>query len=311
MLRPPSLKFAPFYPVTSGLAAAAIAVTALWWLGYDMRGLVMDVHVWNGGELWRTLTATLMHSTIIHLAFNLYWFWTLGTLVERVYGPLKCAAIYLLLAFGSMLADFAVFEGGVGLSGVAYGLWGMLMMLERHDPRFAGAVDRRTNQIFAVWFVFCIALTVAHILRVANIAHGVGAFMGILLGFAMAGNRAVRWKAGISVAALMILILLGSTVFWPRVNLSKFADVEIVQAADTAMETGNYSRGIELLEIAAQWKNAPARVWYRLGAVYQQVGDFQKANAAFAHAAEMPDADKQMMDAANSVGHPAQVNTNQ
>jgi membrane associated rhomboid family serine protease len=311
MLRPPSLKFAPFYPVTSGLAAAAIAVTTLWWLGYDMRGLVMDIHVWNGEELWRALTATLMHSTVLHLAFNLYWFWVFGTLVERVYGPLRCAAIYLLLAFGSMLADFAVFEGGVGLSGVVYGLWGMLMMLQRHDPRFADAVDRRTSEIFAVWFVLCIVLTVTHILRVANIAHGVGAFMGILLGLAMAGNRAVRWKAGMSVAALMILILLGSTLFWPRVNLSKFADEEIAQAAATALKADDYTHGIKLLEIAAQRKNAPARVWFLLGGAYQQVGDFQKATAAFTHVIEMPGADEQMIDAARSVVHPAQVNTNQ
>lgn len=311
MLSPPSLKSVPYYPVTAGLAAAAIAVSVMSWTGHDISGLVMDDTVWDRGQIWRALTATLPHVNFIHLAFNLYWLWTFGTLVEHVYGHWQCALIYAFLALGSMLADFAVLNGGVGLSGVGYGLWGMLMMLERHDPRFADAVDAHTNQTFAVWFLLCIGLTVTHIMPVANVAHGAGAVLGILLGLAIAGDRIVLWQCRAGLAALTLLILLGSTVFWPWVNLSSNAPDELDNAAIASIKTGNIPHAIELLEIATHKRNAPARVWYNLGVAYERAGEFDNALAAFRHAAQMPDADDQMMRAARLPASPSVTNTNQ
>lgn len=312
MLRPPSLKYAPYYPITSGVAAGAIAVTGTWWSGQDISGLLMNSDVWNRWQLWRALTSTLPHVNFFHLAFNLYWLWTFGTLVERVYGHLKCAGIYLLLAFGSMLADFAVSNGGVGLSGVGYGLWGMLMVLERRDARFADAVDRQTNQMFVGWFFLCIVLTVTNVMPVANIAHGVGAVMGMLLGLAVTGNRSVRLKSRAGLAALLILSLLGATVFWPQVNLSNYAGPEIERAGLDALDHGDVSRAMKLLEISAQRINAPARAWYNLGVAYQRAGRYEDAVAAFTHAAQMPDADSQMQQAAQGMkGLSIQVDTNQ
>jgi membrane associated rhomboid family serine protease len=272
----------------------------------------MDDNVWDRWQLWRALLATLPHAGIFHLAFNLYWLWTFGTLVERVYGHWKCAAIYLFLAFSSMLAEFAVLNGGVGLSGVGYGLWGLLMILERHDPRFADAVDRQTNQMFIGWFFLCIVLTVAHIMPVANIAHGVGAGMGILLGLAIAGDQTVKWKSRAGLVLAMILIFLGATVFWPQVNLSKYAEPQIEHAALAALDRGDVPRAVRLLEIASRKSNAPARAWYNLGVAYQHAGRDDDAVAAYQHAAQMPDADPQIQQAAQPLkSWPAQTNSNQ
>ncbi len=310
MLSPPSLKYVPFYPVTAGLAAAAIAVSAMWWTGHDINGLIMDSSVWDGGQIWRGLSATLPHVNFLHLAFSLYWLWTFGTLVERIYGHLWCAAIYAFLALGSMLGDFAVLNGGVGLSGVGYGLWGMLMMLERHDPRFADAVDARTNQTFAIWFLLCIVLTVTHIMPVANVAHGLGAVLGILLGLAIAGDRVQRWRSRAGLAVLMLLVLLGATVFWPQVNLSSNAVPEIEAAALTALHRGDVPHGVKLLQIAVHKRGAAAHTWYNLGVACTRAGDLDKAIAAFRHAAQMPDADAEKIQAAQLLDHPSEVDTN-
>jgi membrane associated rhomboid family serine protease len=311
MLRPPSLKYAPYYPITSGVAAGAIVVTGTWWSGQDISALLMNSDVWNRWQLWRALTSTLPHANFFHLAFNLYWLWTFGTLVERVYGHLKCAGIYLLLAFGSSLADFAVLDGGVGLSGVGYGLWGMLMVLERRDARFADAVDRQTNQLFIGWFFLCIVLTVTNVMPVANIAHGAGAVMGMLLGLAMAGNRSVKWQSRAGLGALLILILLGATVFWSRVNFSSYAESEIEQAGLDALNHDDVPRAMKLLEISAQRRNAPARAWYNLGVAYERAGRVDDAAAALGRAAQMPDADSQMQQTAQGAkALSIQVNTN-
>ena len=296
MLSPPSLKNVPHYPITASVIGAAVVITLMWWSGQEVDAAFMDYRVWDRWQIWRGLTATLPHASFFHLAFNLYWTWTFGTLVERVYGHLKCLGIFLLLAMGSMLAEFAVLDGGVGLSGLGYGLWGMIFILERHDPRFAYAVDRQTNQMFAVWFVLCIVLTVANIMPVANIAHGVGAILGILLGWFAYGNQALKWKSGIGLAALFSLILLGSTVLWPWVNLSKDAGDEIERAALAALDRNDTKRGIQLLTLVTHRKNVSARAWYNLGVAYNHAGRNEDAFAAYEHAVELPDADSQMRE---------------
>jgi membrane associated rhomboid family serine protease len=294
MLAPPSLKQVPHYPVTAGVAAAALIVTGMWWCGQSIDGYVTNVRVWANWELWRALTATLPHANVFHLMFNLYWLWTFGTLVERVYGHFRCAAIYLLLAFGSSLAEFSLLYGGVGLSGVGYGLWGMLWVLEKRDARFAGAVDYQTSRLFVFWFFLCIVLTAANVMPVANIAHGVGAGLGALLGLAASSRGATKWNSLAGLVAAVTLCLAGSTVFWPWINLSAYAEPEIEHAGLEAIDSDDLPRAVQLLETSAHLRGAPARAWYNLGIAYQRLGKFEAASAAFDHAAQMPDADSDM-----------------
>src|ERR1041385_2855842 len=119
MLQPPSLKSAPRFPVTVSVAAAATVVTGLGWTApHAVQGAQMDLHVWDNWQVWRGLTSTLPHVNPFHLAFNLYWWWVFGTLLERLYGHLRFVGIVALLALSSSLAEFAVMQGGAGLSGV-------------------------------------------------------------------------------------------------------------------------------------------------------------------------------------------------
>jgi membrane associated rhomboid family serine protease len=301
MLAPPSPKHALHYPVTAGVAAAAIIVTGMWWCGQSIDGFVTNGRVWANWELWRALTSTLPHVNIFHLAFNLYWLWTFGTLVERVYGHLRCAGIFLLLAFGSSLAEFSLLYGGVGLSGVGYGLWGMLWWLEKRDARFAEAVDYQTSRLFVFWFFLCIILTVADLMPVANVAHGVGAVMGVLLGLAASSRGAVKWKSLAGLVAVMILCLTGATVFWPWVNFSAYAAPEIERAGWEAMEHNDNTNAVKLLEIAVRMRHAPARDWYNLAIAYHRLGKRDAAVTAYEHAARMPDADSDMRNMAQQM----------
>ncbi len=286
------------YPVTTFVAGLALAVTGMWWSGQNIDGMVMNGRVWADWELWRALTCTLPHVNFFHLAFNLYWFWTFGTLVERVYGHLRCAGIFLLLAFGSSLAEFTFFSGGVGLSGVGYGLWGMLWVLEKRDARFADAVDQQTSQLFIFWFFLCLVLTLANVMPVANVAHGVGAVLGALLGLAASSGGAVKWQSIAGLVFAVILGLAGSTVFWPWVNLTSYAEPVVEQAGLEALAHNDTSRAVKLLEMSTRMRRAPARAWYNLGTVYRGLGRYGDALAACEHAAQMPDANSDMQQAA-------------
>ena len=172
MRRPPPVTDAVRYPVTAGTIVLAVAVTVARAAGVDTSPLQTSALV-QAGQV-RLLTAALPHGGVLHLLFNGYWTWALGTLVESAWGSLATAGVFALLGAGSMAAEFAVLNGGIGLSGVGYGLFGLVWVLGRRDDRFAGGVDGNTAATFLVWFVLCIATTYTDVFPVANIAHGVG-----------------------------------------------------------------------------------------------------------------------------------------
>jgi len=214
----------PKYPVIAGVAILAIGVTIAWWVKVDISPLFESAEI-RRGQLWQLLTSIFPHLDILHLAFNLYWLWILGTVVERVYGHGKTVLLILLFAVGSNALDFAFDQGGVGLSGVGYGLFGLLCVLSERDERFRGALDSRTVKLFVGWFFICILTTVTHTFVVANVAHGAGAVLGALTGLAITlPGRRVPLVASIS--AILLFGLWGATLGRTIVNLSGKAGFE-------------------------------------------------------------------------------------
>ncbi|HZF49122.1 MAG TPA: rhomboid family intramembrane serine protease [Polyangiaceae bacterium] len=220
MRSPPPITNFIAYPVTAGIGLLAIAVTGLDLLGgRSIAALTMGVEAF-GGEPWRLVTSVLPHGGALHLLFNVYWLWVLGTLVEEVFGHARMLLLLVLFAAGSAAAEFAIFEGGIGLSGVVYGLVGLSYVLSRRDRRFADAMDARTAQLFVLWFFFCIGATVAGLLRIANVAHGVGAVLGGLAGLAIAGRPGQRALWIGAIAGVIALSFACATVLRPHVNMS-------------------------------------------------------------------------------------------
>jgi len=107
----------------------------------------------------------------------------------------------------------------VGLSGVGYGLFGLLYVLSKHDERFKDSLDKRTVNLFVGWFFICILTTVTHVFNVADIAHATSAVVGLLLGYSIVllGRRSLI--AG-SIAALVLFGFFGSTIGRPFINFS-------------------------------------------------------------------------------------------
>jgi len=82
------------------------------------------------GEYWRLVTYGFLHSGIIHIGFNMYILWWLGTMLEPEMGRLRFGAIYftalLAGAFGALLLDPNV--PTVGASGAVFGLMGAALV---------------------------------------------------------------------------------------------------------------------------------------------------------------------------------------
>lgn len=280
MRPPPPLTEAHRYPVVSALGAAALAATIAWWCKRDIQPLVMSARFWPG-EPWRLVTSTWPHANVLHLAFNLYWLWVFGTLVEGALGSLKTLGILLLFAAGSSAAEYAFLHGGVGLSGVGYGLFGLLWVLSRKDQRFFGAVDRGTVQVFVVWFFLCLALTALKMMAVANIAHGTGATLGLLLGHALSGRESRRRASLAAAVALAALSVAAAGPGRPFVNLAGAAAEDLARDGTAALEQGDNERGAALLLKSLALNRQDARTWYNLGVAYSRLGREDEAGQAF------------------------------
>jgi membrane associated rhomboid family serine protease/Tfp pilus assembly protein PilF len=278
----PPITSASKYPATSVLGAAAIAATVYWGSGGDI-GPVVESTEWPW-QPWWLLTSALFHINALHLLFNLYWLWAFGTLLERRYGPLKVASIYVLLAVVSGAAEFAFLHGGVGLSGIGYGLFGLIYVLAQRDSTYADVLDAQTVQLFVGWFFLCIVTTVLKIMPVGNIAHGVGALTGYLLGLAIVNSNPKRMLNAAALALLAVASLDLASVGREYVNFSASVSQDYWQRGIAAIKKGDNESAVKQFKRGIEIDPDEGGLWFNLGIAYQGLQDFESAADAYQHA---------------------------
>ncbi len=287
MRRPPSPAKLPAYPVAGGVGLMAIAVTLMTGFGrWPIERFEVDPTAFHG-QPWRLLASALPHLDVFHLAFNVYWLWVFGTLLEEVLGHARLLGLVCVLAAGSAAAQYALDTHAVGLSGVGYGLFALLWVLSSRDRRFAGGVDARTAQLFAAWFVLCVVATYLKVWAIANVAHGAGAVLGALLGAAMSARAPARRVAAASgVAVTLAASFAGATVLRPRVNLSHDG-IGSAQLGYQAIQEGRFDDAIGHYRDSIAMNGSKAATWYNLGIAYEDVGRGDEAVAAFRRSLEL------------------------
>jgi GlpG protein len=239
---------------------------------------------------WRLVLSVFPHVNVYHIAFNVYWLWKLGTPLEPRLGHARYLGLLLFFALVSSAAEFAFLEGGIGLSGVVYGIFGLRWILERrHSPLSGGPMPQNTASMFIVWFFVCIGLTISKVLPVANIAHGVGAVTGMSVAYMLTAVPEKRAGAGAAVAAMTIVLLLLAFPFRPWVNLSREPAAEYTAAAYTALVAGRDEEGLVYLQRAIRYRNVGDYTWYDLGIAQERAGKFDAALASYRRAQEIDD----------------------
>jgi rhomboid protease GluP len=168
-----------------GLAPDAADVDAMMRMGANEPALTLGQH-----QYWRVLASAFLHGGPLHIAMNMVALFSLGSLVERLAGPWRMAALYLAAAvaagFASALLN-PVTQPSLGASGAILGLAGVLLAPRwRRDPRFPLGLALRLHQWLARSMVFLFGLGLALALldlpvQIDNAAH----FGGLLCGFAI------------------------------------------------------------------------------------------------------------------------------
>jgi membrane associated rhomboid family serine protease len=97
----------------------------------------------ENGDWWRLVTSGFMHAGVIHILFNMYILYWLGTMLEPVLGHWRFLGLYfaslLCGSFGVLLLDPNALT--VGASGAVFGLMGAAFVLQRLrgvDPMASG-----------------------------------------------------------------------------------------------------------------------------------------------------------------------------
>jgi GlpG protein len=211
-------------PVTLLITAVAVAIELVCMLDPERRDVYYNDFklgvlspIW-AGELWRPFTTTLLHANPLHAFFNVYWMATFGPAVENRFGSYRTLGLIVLLAYVSMLPEYVISNfdrpidrqvGAFGLSGIMYGLFGLLWVGRRYAPEFYLVCDQQVVMVMIGWLVFCIFATLMNLMPVANIAHVSGLLFGALYGMAIFNRkRRSYWVTGALIATLIVLTTL-------------------------------------------------------------------------------------------------------
>jgi membrane associated rhomboid family serine protease len=201
-------------PVTRALIAINVAIyliTASQGGGFNAPGgSLFNKWILYGplvahGDWWRLVTATFLHASVIHIGFNMFALYFIGTPVEQYLGKARYLGLY-------MVSGLAGSAGGLlqsphtpilGASGAIFGILGALLILEwQVTGRLAGNA--------MTWIVINLAISFA----IPNISWGghVGGLIGgILITLAYAEWRRGRAQYGnLDIAGILGLVIVAA-----------------------------------------------------------------------------------------------------
>ena len=164
-----------------------------------------------GGEWWRLVTSGFLHSGLLHIAFNMYFIWMFGQLLEPSLGRVRFALLYFVSLLGGSIGAMLLsspWSMTVGASGAAFGLLGAALVVSRLRK-----IDSLTNDLvmlavinFAIGFIPGLNISIG--------GHLGGFIAGAAAGWVAYGPLARNRGAvtGVLAAALVALFVGGIVV---------------------------------------------------------------------------------------------------
>ncbi|CSB21880.1 GlpG protein [Vibrio cholerae] len=130
-------------------------------------------------QIWRWVSHALLHFSVMHIAFNLLWWWQFGGDLEQRLGSVRLIKLFVVSAIISGAGQYWV-EGANfgGLSGVVYALAGYLWILGQRAPQLGLSIPRSLMGFMLIWLVLGY---VQPFMAIANTAHLAGLISGVVL----------------------------------------------------------------------------------------------------------------------------------
>jgi rhomboid protease GluP len=174
-------------------------------LGGKINQAIMD------GQVWRLITPVFLHSSVLHIAFNMYALYIIGRRLERFYGHGRFLLLYFLSAFaGNVLSYVLTSAASLGASTAIFGLFAAEGIFIFENRKLFGPI--RTRQMITnLIFILVINLSIGFIqsFHVDNMGHIGGIVGGIFF----------AWKAG------PILKITGKPPFFEVIDIRKPGEI--------------------------------------------------------------------------------------
>lgn len=169
----------------------------------------LDPELVKNGEWYRIITAPFNHIGILHLLFNSYALYIVGSQLESFFGKTKYLIIYLISALAGSLLSMCFYDGwNAGASGAIFGLLGSLVYFGYHYRVFLGQVIK--SQIIPL---IVINLVIGFLsTRINNAANIGGLIAGVLITMAL-GVKNKSTKSDIINGIILTLIYFAFLVY--------------------------------------------------------------------------------------------------
>jgi rhomboid protease GluP len=219
-------------------------------VGHRFGGLtLLEV---SHGEVWRLVTCTFVHYSILHIGLNLLAMYQLGTLVESWYGSPQLVFIYGVVAgFGNLIALVVRSSSGWGprvqSGGGSVVIMGLVGLCAIVGWRLRSRIGNVLFRVMVVFLVVTGLLGIALPRYIDNWGHAGGAIVGALLGFGhFAFVRAVSkpraWGAGVLTGVTIALCGAACVLADRRETPGRLE----AQAVHRVVELERLLRGLEL-----------------------------------------------------------------
>lgn len=175
-----------FTPKKPYITYALVSINVIIFLLQVLFPKIMDMFcVWNigiikYGEFYRLFTGMFLHANIIHLLFNMYALFIIGSQLEGFLGRSKYTVVYILSGLMGSLLSVALHNdnfSAVGASGAIFGLMGALLYFGYHYRVYLGSVMQ--TQIIPIIVINLIIGFVSS--GIDNLAHIGGLIGGITI----------------------------------------------------------------------------------------------------------------------------------
>lgn len=171
------------------------------------------------GQLWRIVTAGFLHENLLHIGFNMWVLYYLGTMLEPALGAFRVGLLYVVSllcgSFGALLISPHALT--VGASGAIFGLMGV------------AAVEMRARQIplmqSGVGGLILINLIISFTIPGISYGGHIGGLIGGALGALLLRAGDVRRLPALAAAACVVL---AAAAFAGSVAMAHSSEVETV-----------------------------------------------------------------------------------
>lgn len=145
-------------------------------------GAIRPSLVWHG-QIWRLVTAMFLHGSTLHIAFNAWALYQLGSLYEVMFGSRRFAVIYFATGLcASVASSLYIHDASVGASGAIFGVLGAFIFSVRRSPKWRRQSWTR-GLLMQLILVAIVNIVIGfNVTFIDNAAHIAGLISGLLFG---------------------------------------------------------------------------------------------------------------------------------